>query len=87
MKTFQIELSGNFEGDIEMALAEVARLIAEGYTSGFNSNDTGSFSFDSSGEYDEDETEDDAPPERDPDDARDQQQDRQMRIDAGEIDP
>jgi hypothetical protein len=35
---------------VDIALEEVKRLISEGYTSGANKNDTGSFAF-----YDEEE--------------------------------
>ncbi len=41
----QIEITGDSESDIELALAEVTRLISEGFTSGGNSNDTGAFTF------------------------------------------
>ena len=57
MKTFTITIKAKSEGDAEMALEEVARLIGQGNTSGFNSNETGSFDFDSDGEFDEDEIE------------------------------
>lgn len=63
MKTFTIEVSGATQSDVEIAIDEVKRLVSEGYQSGSNENDTGSFSFDSSGEYsghsDEDEDEKD----------------------------
>jgi hypothetical protein len=51
MKTFTIEITGQSETDIDNALAEVSRLIDSGMLSGHNSNDTGSFSFDSEGKY------------------------------------
>jgi hypothetical protein len=51
MKTFTIEVSGATLSDVEMAIDEVKRVISAGNTSGFNDNETGSFSFDSSGEY------------------------------------
>lgn len=52
MLTTSITLRGKTSSDIEDALAEVARLIAAGNTSGFNRNDTGSFTFDTQGEED-----------------------------------
>jgi hypothetical protein len=45
----KMKLSVNIEGkercDLEFALAEVLRLVTEGYLSGHNENDTGNFSF------------------------------------------
>lgn len=60
MKTFTIEIKGNTQSDIELAIEEIARLVSQEFLSGFNSNDTGSFTFDSTGEY-EPEEEDDEP--------------------------
>ena len=51
MKTFTVTIDGDQSSDIEIALEEVKRLVEEGYTSGLNSNDTGRFSFESTGEY------------------------------------
>jgi len=51
MKTFTIEVGGASLDDVLMAIDEAKRVIGEGNTSGFNENETGSFSFDSSGEY------------------------------------
>lgn len=45
MLTAKIELHGDTERDIELALDEVRRLVSEGYTSGHNRNDTGKFTF------------------------------------------
>jgi len=45
MLTATIELHGETETDIELALDEVRRLVGEGFTSGHNSNDTGKFTF------------------------------------------
>lgn len=41
----ELELTGDEEGDIEQALDEAVRLIREGYTSGMDKNETGSFNF------------------------------------------
>lgn len=41
----QIDLTGTTENDIFEALDEAVRLIKEGFTSGFNSNDDGGFIF------------------------------------------
>jgi len=38
-------LDGNEIDDLILALEEVLRLLNAGFTSGFNRNDTGSFSF------------------------------------------
>jgi hypothetical protein len=40
-----IECHGTEEADLDLAQEEVSRLIGEGYTSGMNSNETGSFTF------------------------------------------
>lgn len=59
MLTLTVEIEGKNEGDLELALQEVTRLVGEGYTSGNNSNDTGSFRFTVTGEEeapDDDET-------------------------------
>ncbi len=40
-----VALDGNEIDDLRMALEEVLRLLDGGFTSGFNRNDTGSFSF------------------------------------------
>lgn len=47
VKRFTITLEGKEDGDIESAVDEVRRLIHEGYTSGFNANDSGAFHFES----------------------------------------
>lgn len=49
-----ITIEGDSTSDLEMALDEVRRLLAQGCTSGNNSNDTGRFSFDVSGENPDD---------------------------------
>ena len=46
-----IVINGDTDGDIEQALDEVRKLIGEGNTTGFNSNESGSFHFKSDGEY------------------------------------
>jgi len=50
MMNLAITIEGRTESDLEFALQEVTRLVGEGYTSGGNSNDTGSYSFNVSGE-------------------------------------
>lgn len=40
-----INIEGHMEGDLETALEEVLRLVRQGYRSGQDSNDTGSFNF------------------------------------------
>ena len=45
------DIQGNSESDLVDALRELIRLIDNGFTSGFNSNDDGKFSFDISGEH------------------------------------
>lgn len=40
-----ISIAGHKEGDLETALEEVLELVRQGYRSGSNSNDTGSFEF------------------------------------------
>jgi hypothetical protein len=42
---FNIHIEGKHEDDAIYALDEVRRIIEEGYTSGFNSNISGSYSF------------------------------------------
>ena len=46
-REYTITVQGEDQNDIELALAEVLKLIKEGYLSGANSNDTGEFHFDS----------------------------------------
>jgi len=50
MLTLTIKITGFQEGDLDLSLQEVNRLIAQGYTSGLNSNDTESYEFFTSGE-------------------------------------
>jgi hypothetical protein len=45
-KHLKIEVCGLNDSDLEIALQEIQRIIAAGLTSGFDSNDTGSYSFD-----------------------------------------
>jgi hypothetical protein len=45
-------IEGQTTSDLEVALEEVHRLIAEGNTSGFNRNDTGRFEFSIEGSED-----------------------------------
>lgn len=44
-KVINIEVSGEYDGEIELALEEVFRLLKKGYLSGKNSNETGGFYF------------------------------------------
>lgn len=44
-RTIEITLSGKSDHDLDLAFDETARLIREGYLSGGNSNDDGSFNF------------------------------------------
>lgn len=55
-KALAIAVSGNTQRDIELALEEVLRLVRKGYLAGVNSNDTGDYSFTSTGEYDKEDT-------------------------------
>lgn len=55
MKSFTIKITGNTEGDIDLAIDEVASKIKQGFESGFDMNESGSFHFESEGEYDKDE--------------------------------
>lgn len=41
----KIEIEGEDEGDLESALQEVKRLVLDGFTSGFDSNETGAYEF------------------------------------------
>jgi len=50
MLTLKIEIHGCDQVDIEMALQEACKLISQGYTRGFDSNDTGRYTFMTSGE-------------------------------------
>ncbi len=45
IKRLTVTIEGVDDGDIEMALGEVKRLVGEGYTSGFNDNETGAYNF------------------------------------------
>jgi len=40
-----IEVEGDTDSDIEIALEEVIAKVQEGYLSGFDSNESGSYSF------------------------------------------
>lgn len=57
MKTFKIEISGKTESDIDSTMAEVSYLIENGMLSGFHKGMDASFSFDSEGEYEDEEEE------------------------------
>jgi hypothetical protein len=46
MLTVTIKLTGKTACDIELAIDEVKRLLSDGYLSGRNENDCGSYSFD-----------------------------------------
>ena len=46
-RRFTITLAGKTDDDVEDAMAEVSRLIAQGYLAGKNSNDSGGFYFES----------------------------------------
>lgn len=50
MLELKVEITGATTSDLELALEEVQSLITNGNTSGFNSNETGRFRFDVSGE-------------------------------------
>ncbi len=50
MLTLTINIEGDGDSDLEYALEEVARLVRLGCTSGNNSNGTGNFNFDITGE-------------------------------------
>ncbi|ALA07305.1 hypothetical protein SECTIM467_181 [Brevibacillus phage SecTim467] len=52
MLQVKIELNGKTMSDIEDALEEAKKKILEGYGSGFDSNDSGSYSFQVDGEED-----------------------------------
>jgi hypothetical protein len=45
-----ITIDGYQQGDLEVALLEIQNKISNGFTSGFDSNDTGSYNFDIEGE-------------------------------------
>ncbi|MCR8994609.1 hypothetical protein [Brevibacillus laterosporus] len=51
MLQVNIELNGKTMSDIEDALEEAKRKISEGFGSGFDSNDSGSYSFQVDGEH------------------------------------
>ena len=50
MKTLTITITGNTDGDLENGLAEATKRFEAGNTSGFDSNDSGRFSFTVEGE-------------------------------------
>jgi hypothetical protein len=56
MKTFNITITAKFDGDAEMTLEEVKRLIEDGNIAGKGGEPSCgcSFSFTSEGDYDED---------------------------------
>jgi len=43
--TCKIEVEGETIEDLDIAIDEVKRLLSEGFFSGFDSNDSGSYSF------------------------------------------
>lgn len=45
-RVITIEIEGDEEGDLELALGEALSRIKQGYTSGHDANDTGRFNFD-----------------------------------------
>ena len=45
VKRLTITIEGRDDGDMEYALDEILKLVQDGNTSGFNSNDTGAFRF------------------------------------------
>ena len=45
MKQLEITISGKTESDLTIALDEVRRKVEEGFLSGFDSNDSGSYTF------------------------------------------
>lgn len=56
MKNFEISIFGKSDRDIELALEEILKKVKKGYTSGADENDEGSYSFTSTGEYEDDES-------------------------------
>jgi hypothetical protein len=57
MFTLSIEIEGKTVGDLVMAIDEAKKAVEQGYQSGSNENDTGSYSFTRSGEDEEDSEE------------------------------
>jgi len=57
MQTLNVEIVGNSASDLELALEEVLKLVAEGNLAGFASNETGRFNFTISGEPEPEQTE------------------------------
>jgi uncharacterized UPF0160 family protein len=45
MKQLEITITGKTESDLSIALDEVRRRIEQGFLSGFDSNDNGSYTF------------------------------------------
>lgn len=60
MKTFKIEISGKTESDLQSALNETVRLIENGNLSGFAHYEDTSFTFDSEGEYEDEDNDEGA---------------------------
>lgn len=54
-RTIEIFVTGNTESDLELAIEEATQRIKDGYLSGADKNETGSYSFDitDEGEYTE----------------------------------
>lgn len=44
-KTLTVKIEGQDDGDLEIAIEEVLGKVREGYTSGFDRNETGNYSF------------------------------------------
>jgi len=57
MKTYEITVSGKTESDILNGIDEARKRIEAGNYAGFDSNDSGEFSFDSDGVFEESESE------------------------------
>ncbi len=55
MKEYTINIEGESLGDIEIAIETVLSLVKEGYMSGMDSNESSSYSFESSGEFGEED--------------------------------
>lgn len=45
MKKLKIEIQGEEEDDLTLAIEQVSKKVVEGFTSGHDENDTGSYSF------------------------------------------
>jgi hypothetical protein len=45
MFDLSLTIKGDTVEDVELAMAEVSRLLSDGFTSGFDSNESGSYEF------------------------------------------